>query len=42
MALSEGCSDKSDTVMIGWSHKVVTILLDHDCIGFVGTTLQQV
>jgi hypothetical protein len=26
----------------GWRHKVVTILLYHDCIGLVGTTLQQV
>jgi hypothetical protein len=26
----------------GWWHKVVTILLYHDCIGLVGTTLQQV
>ena len=26
----------------GWGHKVVTILLYHDWIGLVGTTLQQV
>jgi hypothetical protein len=43
MALSDllqSCSNKSDTVMInknvtrlnGWWHKVVTILLYHDCI----------
>jgi hypothetical protein len=25
----------------GWRHKVVTILLYHDCIGLLGTTLQQ-
>jgi hypothetical protein len=52
MALSDllqGCFNKSDTVMIyitrmfqGWRHKVVTILLYHDYIGLVGTTLQQV
>jgi hypothetical protein len=24
----------------GWRHKIVTILLCHDCIGLVGTTLQ--
>jgi hypothetical protein len=26
----------------GWRHKVVTILLCHDCIGLVGRTLQQI
>jgi hypothetical protein len=26
----------------GWRHKVVTILLYHNCIGLVGATLQQV
>ena len=51
MALSDllqGCSNKSDTVMIqqecykslqGWQHKVVAILLYHDCNSLVGTTL---
>jgi hypothetical protein len=53
MAISDffqGCSNKSDTVMhdeqasykVDDTIKVVTILLYHDCIGLVGTTLQQI
>jgi hypothetical protein len=44
-----GCSNKSagyshdiTRLLQGWRHKVVTILLYHDCIEFVGTILQQV
>jgi hypothetical protein len=47
--LLQGCSNKSDTVMIINKNVTmlmtqgnVTILLYHDCIRLVGTTLQQV
>jgi hypothetical protein len=47
--LLQGCSNKSDTVMIDITillqscvANLVTFLLYHDCIKFVRTTLEQV